>query len=220
MSPSRYQHIIWDWNGTLMDDAWLCVEVLNQLLQRRSLPPVSMEFYRREFGFPVVNYYRKLGFDFEKDSFEKVSHEFIETYNRRRLECSLYPGVNEVLRLLKERGVTHSVLSAYRHDTLQEIVRHYELDSHFMGINGLGDIYANSKVELGLGWIKQLPFDPSEILLVGDTEHDYEVAQAIGVSCVLLDHGHHESTRLRSLTDRVLSDIHSLHRWVLDTIGG
>ncbi len=215
MSLSRYRHIIWDWNGTLMDDAWLCVEVLNELLQRRSLPPVSMEFYRKEFGFPVVNYYRKLGFDFEKDSFEKVSHEFIGAYNQRRLECSLYPGVEEILLLLKDKGVTHSVLSAYRHDTLHEIVQHYELDTHFIGINGLGDIYANSKVDLGLRWIEQLPFARSEILLVGDTEHDYEVAQALGVSCVLLEYGHHEPVRLRSLTDLVLPDIHSLKQWVL-----
>ncbi len=215
MSLPRYRHIIWDWNGTLMDDAWLCVEVLNELLQQRSLPPVSMEHYRREFGFPVVHYYRKLGFDFERDSFEKVSHEFIGAYNQRRLECSLYSGVEEVLALLKEQGVTHSVLSAYRHDTLLEIIRHYSLDTHFVGINGLGDIYANSKVDLGLRWIEQLPFTRSEILLVGDTEHDYEAAQAMGVSCVLLTHGHHEPVRLQALTEQVLPDLSAFKQWVL-----
>lgn len=214
MSQLRYQHIIWDWNGTLMNDAWLCVEVLNSLLEKRKLPTTTVEDYRVAFDFPVIGYYQKLGFDFVHDPFEKVSHEYIAEYNRRRLECALHEGTEELLLELQDRGVSHSILSAYQRDTLKEIIAHYQLDHHFLGLNGLEDIYARSKVDLGLRWVAQLPYERSQILMIGDTAHDYEVATALGVSCVLLEHGHHASAKLRLLTPEVLPDLGALREYL------
>ena len=45
----NYKHIVWDWNGTLLDDAWLCVEVLNQMLSQRGQTAITLEFYRQHF---------------------------------------------------------------------------------------------------------------------------------------------------------------------------
>ena len=61
----RYKHIIWDWNGTLLDDRWLCVEGINQALVKRDLPPISEDRYRKIFTFPVKEYYKKLGYTLE-----------------------------------------------------------------------------------------------------------------------------------------------------------
>ena len=72
MESSKYTHVIWDWNGTLLDDNWLCVEVMNTLLSSRNLPLLTLERYRDIFDFPVKNYYEKLGFNFKKESFEIV----------------------------------------------------------------------------------------------------------------------------------------------------
>ena len=49
----RTKHVIWDWNGTLLDDAVLCVEVMNVVLARRKLPPLTAERYADRFRFPV-----------------------------------------------------------------------------------------------------------------------------------------------------------------------
>ena len=47
----RYKHIIWDWNGTLLDDRWLCVEGINQALVKRDLNPISENKYREILPF-------------------------------------------------------------------------------------------------------------------------------------------------------------------------
>ena len=67
-----YKHIIWDWNGTLLDDGWLFVDVMNTILKRRKMNTITLEKYREIFGFPVKNYYIKLGFDLEKEPFEDL----------------------------------------------------------------------------------------------------------------------------------------------------
>ena len=80
----KYKHIIWDWNGTLLNDTWLCVEGINNSLEKRSIDTITKEVYRRVFSFPVKDYYERLGFDFKKEPFEVAGDEFvdIEKYNQ------------------------------------------------------------------------------------------------------------------------------------------
>ena len=65
--------VIWDWNGTLLDDAPVCVAAINDMLRERSLPQLSAERYQEIFCFPVSEYYRKAGFDFSKEPFERLA---------------------------------------------------------------------------------------------------------------------------------------------------
>jgi phosphoglycolate phosphatase len=73
-----YRHIIWDWNGTLLDDKWLCIESINLVLKARDLQPIDEERYSRIFRFPVKDYYKEVGFDFSTEPFERPAMEFIK----------------------------------------------------------------------------------------------------------------------------------------------
>ncbi len=194
---SPYKHIIWDWNGTLLNDTWLCVEVLNGLLAKRNRSPISEATYRQNFGFPVIHFYDYLGFDTEVDSFEQISREFIDNYETRWLEeCALHPETPEILTRLSELGHTHSVLSAAKQEALEIGIGHFGIRAFFTGLMGTDNIYAEGKVAQGRRWIQQLHWHPGEIVLVGDTLHDFEVAEAIGTHCILMAHGHHTPERL------------------------
>ena len=203
-----YKHAIWDWNGTLLNDTLLCVEVLNGLLARRGRAPITPNDYRENFGFPVIRFYEYLGFDADSDTFEQVSREFIGDYEKRWFdECILYPDAHEVLSIMTQQGMTHSVRSAAKQDTLESGIQHFGIHKYFMGIVGVNNIYAEGKVAQGKQWIKQLPWKPNELLMIGDTLHDLEVAEAIGAECILLAHGHHAPERHATSGKRV---VHSL----------
>ena len=193
-----YKHIIWDWNGTLLDDAWLSVSVMNRLLAQRNLPTLTLETYRAVFAFPVRGYCQALGFDFEQQSFEDLSIEFIAQYEARRHECALAPAAVAVLTRIAAAGIGQSILSAYRQDDLVNVIDHFGLAHFFERLIGLGDIYAASKVELGRSRMRELGHAQAEVLLIGDTVHDFEVAQAIGAACMLVAGGHNSSVRLQS----------------------
>ncbi len=193
---NRYNHIIWDWNGTLWDDTWLCVEINNHMLHRRGLPPITIETYRDKLCFPVDQYYCQLGFDYETDPYKILAEEFIAEYERRRFECALQDGARELIQTLHSRNILQAVLSAYQHDTLLQAVDYFELIPFFSDIIGLDDIYAAGKVENGKKYIAGLDIAPSEVLFIGDTLHDYEVAEAMGINCVLVANGHNNRSRL------------------------
>ena len=80
LTSTQYKHIIWDWNGTLLNDGWLFVDVMNSILTRRGMDTITLEKYREIFGFPVKDYYLKLGFNLKKEPFEKSGLEFIKGY--------------------------------------------------------------------------------------------------------------------------------------------
>jgi phosphoglycolate phosphatase len=201
------QHIIWDWNGTLINDSWVCVEILNTLLLQYGKDTTTHDTYLKEFGFPVAAYYEHLGFDFSVDPFDTIADEYIDRYSTRQYECDLYDGTNTVLETLQRAEIPQSILSAYHQDYLTEAVTRFQVNQFFEHIKGREDHYATSKVDAGHDLISRLGLRAEQTLLIGDTLHDLEVAQALGTQCILISRGHQTADRLAHVTVPVVSDI-------------
>lgn len=194
---TRYKHIIWDWNGTLLNDTWLCVKVLNDLHRKQGLAEIDEAIYRENFSFPVIEFYNWLGFDTSEEKFKQLSHEFISGYEAEWLKtCKLHAETVSTLIDIDKSGITQSVLSAAKQEALEIGINHFDIANHFIGLVGIDNIYADGKVSQGKSWIKQLPFKPTEVVLIGDTLHDLEVANAIGCDAILISHGHNSRKRL------------------------
>lgn len=207
---NKIKHLIWDWNGTLFNDVQLSVDIINNLLKINKLPQITYEKYRNIFTFPVSDYYKLAGFDFNKTSFEILVKMFMEEYENCKYEMNLFNGAKEILEIVRSRGISQSVLSAYKYDTLLEVLEHYCISEYFESVSGLDNIYAGSKEHLGIELRKRLNFHKSEILLVGDTLHDADVAKAMDVDCVLISNGHQSADKLKANGNLVLSDLSEL----------
>src|SRR5574338_663611 len=105
---SRIKHIIWDWNGTLLNDVELCCEIINGILARRNLSLLSLNEYKSIFTFPVKDYYIKAGLDLSKYSFEELGREWMNEYELRKNECGLHEGAAGILEQISEAGIGQS----------------------------------------------------------------------------------------------------------------
>ncbi len=208
----KYKHIVWDWNGTLLDDAWLCVEILNSMLAARRMQTTTLEQYQNDFDFPVYNYYVKLGFDFSKEDYDTVAREYIGAYQSQYPKCSLRDGVLDFINKLKKAGLSQSVLSASQQSSLTKAIEHYKLGELFENVCGLDDYYAHGKVDAGKKLLKNLPVSGQEILLIGDTTHDYEVACELGADCLLLPAGHQSQKRLIATGAKVCDSLEQAYK--------
>jgi phosphoglycolate phosphatase len=206
----KYKHVIWDWNGTIFSDAELSIEIINGLLRQRGMPLVNALSYRALFTIPVQNYYARLGFDFAKEPFEVVGKLWMDEYELRKFECGLYEGIVGVLEQIRQLGIGQSILSAYSQHTLDEMVDHYGLRKYFTHVAGLDNIYAASKLHLGKALIQRLGTGKREAVVIGDTEHDHEVACAMEADCILIANGHQSKGRLQALGVPVLDDAKEL----------
>ena len=214
-----YKQIIWDWNGTLWDDAVLCTTINNHMLRRRGLPRITVEEYREKLVFPISDYYARIGFDCEAETYEALAREYIGEYERLRFDCPLRTGALDLLNDLRERPIPQAVLSAYEQGALVQAIDYYELTPYFTDVIGLNDIYAAGKVENGLKYIEKLAIDPTAVLFIGDTIHDFEVSRAMGVQCVLVGGGHNSKERLETCGVPVFDSLRDVRAHIHELIG-
>ena len=197
MKKTAYTHIVWDFNGTIYDDVDACIKSANRLLGAHGLPLVtSVEQYRSLFGFPIQEYYARMGFDFEKTPYADLAPEWMGYYFEYSKDSTTYPEIPEVLDALHEKGMGQWILSATEVNMLRGQLEGLGILSRFDGFLGLDNIHAKSKKDIGVAWKKANPDICA--LMIGDTDHDAEVAEAMGVDCVLVASGHQNRSKLET----------------------
>lgn len=203
----KYTHVIWDFNGTVLRDMEVGIRAINQMLAARGLKTIdSLESYRELFGFPVEDYYARLGLDLSNDHFKKVlAPEWVALYNEYSPTAPLFDGVRPLALALRKAGVRQSILSASEKGMMEaQLAERGALDL-FDEIFGMDTIHAYGKMELADAW--RSAHETECAILIGDTTHDYEVALRMGVDCILVADGHHSRRRLLSCGVPVVSDL-------------
>jgi phosphoglycolate phosphatase len=189
--------IFWDWNGTLLDDTKVCIDAINILLRERDKKEIDTEIYRKIFTFPVRDYYVKAGFDFDHEPFEKPAIEFIEHYDSLVKQAGLFEDARKTLEEFQRRGYTQMILSAMQHDFLTEMVTKHGIDKYFLRISGIDNHFAAGKVDNARKLIASLDSHAGEIIMLGDTIHDYEVGKELEIRVILIARGHQSEERLK-----------------------
>ena len=212
---TRPRYLLWDWNGTLLDDADACVDAINVLLRRRGLPVLSREQYVALFDFPVRRYYATLGFDLAREEWNAITVEYHDAYAVRAARTPLRPGVPALLERLALAGFRHAILSASERRLLARMVEERGIARWFDRLSARDDFHAESKVDQGRCLLQALGVPAAEALLIGDTRHDAEVAGALGCGCLLLAGGHSDRARLDRCGWPVLETLDDVATWLL-----
>ena len=202
--------IFWDWNGTLLDDIQVCVDAMNILLRKRGMPKLEPERYREVFTFPVRDYYVEIGFDFEKEDFEGPAIEFIENYDSLVRTSGIFPDSRFALQEFKSRNYIQMILSAMENEFLNKLVRTHGIADYFDRISGIEDHYANGKLENARKLIAGLDGHGGEIIMIGDTIHDHEVGEELGIRVILVCRGHQSEMRLRTTGREIAHDFNEV----------
>lgn len=205
----RYDRVVWDFNGTIYDDAEIGMRVFNAMLSRRGLRLISdMTEYRAVFGFPVENTYKALSFDLTNESFDAIAVEFHAEYDRLFPEAGLTAGITDIFDLLKREHIPQHVLSATEQSRLSRILCTLGIEDYFESAFGIENLRAESKTgvaERRFGSMKD-----SRMVFIGDTAHDAEAARAAGAECILVTWGHQNAAALRKTGVSTVSAIHEL----------
>lgn len=206
----NFDYIFFDFNGTILDDVDLCLNLLNEMLEEKRLKKIDKERYREIFTFPIVDYYRAAGFDFTKYSFDELALRFIEEYQPASLKCPLYPHLIALLKRWRSEGKHLFVLSASEIHNLKEQLDHFGISGYFDEILATSDIYASGKKQIAADFLCKERIPPERCLFIGDTLHDFQIADSLHCASVLVDFGHQSRERLLSTGSRVIASYEEL----------
>ena len=201
-----YDHLVLDWNGTLVDDVALAVESVNALRHMRALSPIKADEYRKSFCFPIETFYRNIGFQFPSGQFSAIAAEYLALFNADVLHCGLHAGVVDLVEAARTLNMTVSILSASHSDILIQTIEVNGLRDKFHHILGLDDHAAAGKLDLARDLDSRLGQPGERALLVGDTTHDRDVARAVGWTAALVVNGH-QAPELFAQDDPMFEDL-------------
>ena len=194
-------YILWDWNGTLLDDTQAALDTLNDMLSRRGRPLIAMDFYRDNFAFPVKPFYESIGVRLGNEDWDALAREYHEVYGRQAKR--LNPGAIAALERVKAKAVGQSVVSALRQDLLERDTSRYGVSGYMDRLYGVDNLDGSSKAQRAAELLRDLraghPGAGLDFVLIGDSLHDKEVADAVGVHCVLCSQGSHAGWRLEKV---------------------
>jgi phosphoglycolate phosphatase len=201
------QAVLWDWNGTLLNDLEISIRAMNDMLMKRNIPGLSVDRYREIFTFPVKDYYVKAGVNFSTYEWDEVAMEFIHNFRKYVPEAALNPMAKQALQFLDGKGIRQFILSAMEQEFLTETVNERLAPGTFEEIVGLNNHYAHTKIENAGLLVEKLNLPVENILMIGDTIHDLEVAKAAGIKCILFSGGHQPRQRLETTGAEIIDDL-------------
>ncbi len=200
--------VIWDWNGTLLDDTATCYQIANEMCMERGMTPMpSIDYYRAIFGFPVIDYYKRMGYNFETEPFENISYEFHAMYAERMAACPLHDCAIDALQSVLDHGARQVILSASGQQLLDEQIDLFSLGAYFDRVIGNSDNFAHGKADYARQFLLESGVPPQRALFVGDTDHDFEIADSLGCNCALLVPGHQTREHLSRLDARLIDSL-------------
>lgn len=201
------KNVFFDFNGTILDDVDLCLELLNKILKKQNKKTLNKEEYKQVFRFPIKEYYRLAGVDFSITSYEALAIDFITEYQPKSLFCSLVSGFLELVTYLNNHNVNCYILSASETNNLIEQCESLKIDKYFKGIIGINNIHAESKIAAGKKYIIEHNIDVTDSFMIGDTTHDYEVSLELGLKPILFSGGHQAKNILMSTGAFIIDEL-------------
>lgn len=192
----KYRYVIWDWNGTLLDDLDASIRAVNDMLEMYGKPQLDLETYYSYIDTPIYKFYERI-FDFSVVPMEVIKPLFGELYIKHESEIDLANGARNAVDILCKNGVKQYILSAANVDDLMKYARKFDVCGCFEKIDAANDHEAGSKTERAVRLIENEKIDPTECVLIGDTLHDFETAKTIGADCILYSKGHTDEATLK-----------------------
>jgi phosphoglycolate phosphatase-like HAD superfamily hydrolase len=188
-------HLVWDWNGTLLDDLEIVVAATNAAFASVGGPKVTAEDHRRDYRRPVSAYYaRVLGRPVTEAEFAELDAIFHHTYREALASAALAADARQAMAAW---AGTQSLLSMWFHHELVPAVDRFGLS--FLRVDGLraslGGGYKAAHLQAHLA---ELGIGGSAVCLIGDSVDDAYAAAAAGARCVLYTGGFTHPDNLRA----------------------
>lgn len=193
-------HLVWDWNGTLLDDNAAVIGATNAAFGEVGLEPITLEQYREMYCVPIPRFYERLMGRLPTEAeWERMDGIFHRYYTEQRAACGLTEGAEELLSQWQLDGGSQSLLSMYGHEQLVPVVRGYGIERHFLRIDGRTGPSGGSKARHMERHIAALDgISPECTVIVGDAVDDAVAAAHVGAKAVLYTGGSHSRASLEA----------------------
>lgn len=210
---NSYDFILWDWNGTLIDDVYVALNSVNDMLIKRKMNTIDIEQYYSYLDTPIIKFYEHL-FDLNTIPFETIIEEFEIGYNKYIPERPVFKNAENILDKAKAKGIKQLVISASAQEKITSDARQWGIHKYFDVISGADNMNAESKITRAKNVLYDFGASPNKSIVIGDTLHDYYMAEELGARCILFSRGHQRKSDLLTTSAPVIDSLTEVEKFL------
>ena len=193
---ARYELIVFDWDGTLMDSAAAIVAAIMAACRDLGIEPPSEERARHIIGLGLQDAIRSALPNLPARDYGRLAERYRHHYLSRDAELSLFPGARELVADLHAGGHRLAVATGKSRQGLQRALAHSGLGELFHATRCADECFSKPHPAMLLEIMEALEVDRGAVLMVGDTTHDLQMARNAGVDGLAVSFGAHPETAL------------------------
>lgn len=214
-----YSVVIFDWDGTLMDSTHSIVSAIQGACRDLELPVPTSEQAAWVIGLSLEPALRRAVPDLKKSMEPLFLERYRYHYLSRDTKLKLFDGVPEMLDSLTSAGATLAVATGKSRVGLNRALANTALQDRFAATRCADETFGKPNPAMLHELMKELMVEPEQVVMVGDTSHDLNMAANAGVHGLGVTYGAHPEEELRTCNHHgIVGDITSLQTWLLDRI--
>lgn len=215
--PRRFELLVFDWDGTLMDSASAIVGALQSACADLGLPVPSEERSRYIIGLGLNDAMHHVLPNIDSSQYPKIVERYRVHYLRRDADTALFPGAAELVTALNGAGFLLAVATGKGRHGLERVLASTGLKGLFHASRCADEGHSKPHPGMLEALLEELGVASHQALMIGDTTHDMEMARAAGVARVAAAYGAHSRDALLNFEPLAcVSDVADLRRWLME----
>lgn len=209
--------VAFDWNGTILADTYAVFEADNEIIKYLGLKPNTFFRFRKYFDVPVIKYFEALGADKKQlhEESEKIAKIFHDYYEPRAQKVRTRSHARTVLVWLEKQKIPTAIFSNHVTDKIHNQLKRLRIEKYFREVLANDSNHSayrmRSKQNRLLKYMEEKSLTPKEVLIVGDTVEEIQIAKEIGCMCVAITQGNCAADRLeKAKPDYLIGDLGNL----------
>jgi phosphoglycolate phosphatase len=215
----RYDLIVWDWDGTIMDSTPTIVHCIQQSCRDLGFKVPDDALASSVIGLGIHDSLRRAVPWVDPAHFQKLTDRFRFHYLAKDHELDLFVGIRELLEDLRSDNYLLGVATGKSRVGLDRSLKHHQIGHLFHETRTADESFSKPHpgMLLELSDITQVP--TRRILMVGDTTHDLDMAANAGVDAIAVTYGAHPPDTLKTSKSLAhLDDVPQLSQWFKENL--
>jgi len=189
--PKRFELLVFDWDGTLMDSAEAIIASIQLSCQDLGLPVPERERAAHVIGLGLKDALSYAVPELPPSDYGKLALRYRHHYLERDPDIELFPGMREMLAALKENGHRLAVATGKTRVGLDRVLEATQLKQFFDSSRCADETRSKPHPAMLQELMRELQIEPEATLMIGDTAHDLQMAMNAGVPALAVSYGAH-----------------------------
>jgi len=189
--PKRFELLVFDWDGTLMDSAAAIVASIQESCRDLGLPVPERERAAHVIGLGLKDALSYAVPELPPQDYGKLAERYRHHYLARDPDIEMFPGMREMLAGLRERGYLLAVATGKSRAGLDRVLQAQQLKRYFDSSRCADETHPKPHPAMLQELMRELLIDADATLMIGDTAHDLQMAVNAGVPALAVSYGAH-----------------------------